>query len=155
MSAEDFEFEVGDELDLPPILGSRYISALLAVGGEFYIDGNAIIVTGLPQAYIDRKNKNKPEHQPEAEKTVEENIRDAVDSVDAANEQIGGSATAPAEAISVEAAGEFEEVLDTIKEEAAEDVAAENAAASEKEAAKPPVKRGRKPAASKSPVTEE
>lgn len=44
----EFELEVGLEYDLSPIIGNKLISQILAAGGEFYIDGNIIVIESLP-----------------------------------------------------------------------------------------------------------
>lgn len=72
----DFDFHVGDSFDLSPIEGLYVASKLLAVGAEYYIDGNVIIVVSLPESYkatesIPAPVEEAPAPAPEPEPTPE------------------------------------------------------------------------------------
>lgn len=42
------DFEPGDSFDVPPIYGSKLISAIMGIGGEVYLDGNTVVIVSLP-----------------------------------------------------------------------------------------------------------
>lgn len=44
----EFDFEIGDEYEMSPIEGTYVIGRILALGGEFRVDGNSIIITAMP-----------------------------------------------------------------------------------------------------------
>lgn len=118
---------------------SRYITLIHAAGFDFephfdpqYI-GDAIVVVGKGRTEADVLKDSAPQNE---DSPVEQKIEAVVEAVAEINEEV--EAPAPdVEAITVEAAGEFEEVLEEAKEEVAEKAK--------------PVRRTRKPKATPAP----
>lgn len=104
MSGEiEFELEVGLEYDLSPIIGNKLISQILAAGGEFFIDGNTVVITALPgkeegppPAVIVEAPAPAPEPEPTPEPEPEPVKEEPVVEEEAAPEFIPAPAPAPA-----------------------------------------------------------
>lgn len=126
---------------------SRYITLIHSAGFDFepHFDanylGDAIVVVGKGRTEADVL-KDSAAEQATQDSSVEEKLEDAVTLVNEINEEVGQPSEGQ-DAVSVEAAGEYEEML----QEAKDEVAAEEP--------KKPARRTRKPKADPAPESTE
>lgn len=131
----EFLYEVGDEFEGSPILASRFISEVQAVGGVIEIDGSLVRIVYLP-ASVHGKEQVLDRYEDE----VKSEDKEVVSST---SEQVEAEEKVALVAETIETVKEVvEEVLDAVQEEL-EPGTVEESAIEEVEEAPKPARKGR------------